>query len=316
MKTQTMHGTSLIVSRVAFGCMRLPAEQSDVTRAIRTALDEGINFIDHANVYQRGRAEEAFAEMWKESPGLRDKIILQSKCGIRFAGDPTPDAPKRYDFSYKHIIESVNASLKRLKTDHLDILLLHRPDPLVEPDEVAQAFAELRAAGKVRFFGVSNHSGAQIDLLKTAVKEPIIANQLEISVLHPTLINAGVVLNQDPIAYPIRSEGTLEYCRTHKITVQAWGPLARGVASGKPLDGADERVRKTAEVVGAIAADHGVSGETVLIAWVLRHPARIQAIIGTMNPQRIKACCRAVDLELTREEWWRLFGAGRGGDVT
>lgn len=316
MKTQTMHATSLTVTRIAFGCMRLPPEHSAVVRAVRTALDEGINFFDHADVYQRGRAEEAFAAMWTESPGLRDKIILQSKCGIRFADDPRAGAPKRYDFSYKHIIAAVEGSLKRLKTDRLDILLLHRPDPLVEPEEVARAFAELRAAGKVRFFGVSNHSGAQIDLLKTAVKEPIVANQLEVSVLHSTLINAGVVVNQDPPAYPLRAEGTLEYCRTHKITVQAWSPLARGLATGKSLDGADERVRKTAEVVAAIAADHGVSGETVLIAWVLRHPARIQAIIGTMNPARIKACCRAVDLELSREEWWRLFGAGRGGDVT
>ena len=316
MKTQIMHGTSLTVTRIALGCMRLPPDHSDVMRAIRTALDEGINFFDHANVYQRGRAEEAFSALWSESPGLRDKIILQSKCGIRFAGDPSDGDPKRYDFSYKHIVESVNDSLKRLKTDRLDILLLHRPDPLVEPEEVAQAFAELRAAGKVRFFGVSNHSGAQIDLLKTALKEPIIANQLEISVLHSTLINAGVLVNQDPPAYPLRAEGTLEYCRTHKITMQAWGPLAKGVATGKPLDGADERVRKTAEVVSSIAADHGVSGEAVLIAWVLRHPAHIQAIIGTMNPERIKACCRADSLELTREEWWRLFGAGRGGDVT
>ncbi len=316
MKTQIMHGTSLIATRIGFGCMRLPPEQSDVIRAIRTALDEGINFFDHADVYQRGRAEEAFSVMWRESPGLRDKIILQSKCGIRFADEPAAGDPKRYDFSYAHIIEAVNGSLKRLKTDRLDILLLHRPDPLVEPEEVARAFAELHAAGKVRFFGVSNHSGAQIELLKTAVKQPIVANQLEVSVLHSTLINAGVVLNQDAPLHPLRADGTLEYCRTHKITVQAWGPLAKGVATGKPLDSADERVRKTAEVVRAIAADHGVSGEAVLIAWILKHPAHIQPIIGTMNPERIRACCQADSLELSREEWWRLFGAGRGGDVT
>jgi predicted oxidoreductase len=315
MKTQPIHGTSLIVSRIAFGCMRLPPAQSDVTRAIRSALDAGINFFDHADVYQRGRAEEAFSAMWSEIPGLRDKIILQSKCGIRFAGDPTPSAPKRYDFSYQHIIEAVNGSLKRLKTDRLDVLLLHRPDPLVEPEQVAQAFSELRAAGKVRFFGVSNHTGAQIDLLKTAVREPLVVNQLEVSALHTTLINAGVITNQDNPPYPVRGEGTLEYCRTHKITVQAWSPLARGLAAGKTVDGAEERVIKTVEVVDAIARERNVSREAVLIAWLLRHPAKMQPIIGTMNPERIKACCQADAIELSSEEWWRLFTAGRGAEL-
>ncbi len=315
MKTQTIFGTPFQISRIAFGCMRLPAEQSAVTNAVRAALDAGINFFDHANIYQRGRAEEAFSALWSDMPGLRDKIILQSKCGNRFAGDSDPLAPKRYDFSYAHIVASVDGSLTRLKTDHLDILLLHRPDPLADPEEIARAFSELKNAGKVRYFGVSNHTGAQIDLLKTCVSEPIVVNQLEISVLHPTLLNAGVIFNQDAPLYPVRGEGTLDYCRTHKITVQAWGPLARGAASGKLPEGADERVVKTAAVVEAIASAHGVSREAVLIAWLLKHPAKIQPIIGTMSPQRIKGCCQADELELTREEWWRLFGAGRGGDV-
>jgi predicted oxidoreductase len=315
MKTQTIHNTSLVVTRIAFGCMRLPAASGDALRALRAALDEGINFFDHANVYQRGQAEETFSVLWTESPGLRQKIILQSKCGIRFAGDTDPAAPKRYDFSYQHIIESVNGSLNRLKTDHLDILLLHRPDPLVEPEEVARAFSELKAAGKVRYFGVSNHTGPQIELLKTAVREPLVVNQLEISVLHPTLVNAGVIFNQDKPFEPVRGEGALEYCRTHRITVQPWSPLSRGVASGKPAEDSDGRIARTREVVQAIASGHGVGPEAVLIAWLLRHPARLQPIIGTMNPERIKTCCQADRMELTREEWWRLFSAGRGGDV-
>jgi predicted oxidoreductase len=335
MKTQPIHNTSLVVTRIAFGCMRLPAVQSDALRSIHTALDEGINFFDHANVYQRGQAEETFSALWADSPNLRQKIILQSKCGIRNAGDPpsppntggtaaTPPsiggaggaAPKRYDFSYQHIIESVNGSLKRLKTDYLDILLLHRPDPLVEPEEVARAFSELRAAGKVRYFGVSNHTGAQIELLKTAVTEPLVVNQLEISVLHPTLINAGVIFNQDKPLESVRGEGALEYCRTHKITVQPWSPLARGVASGRAAEDPDGRIARTLQTVDALAGELGVSREAVLIAWLLRHPAKFQPIIGTMNPQRIANCCQADRVEMTREQWWRLFGAGRGGDVT
>ena len=243
---------------------------------------------------------------------------------VRLAGDPpTPTklggsggaAPKRYDFSYQHIIESVNGSLRRLKTDRLDNLLLHRPDPLVEPEEVARAFAELKAAGKVRFFGVSNHTGAQIELLKTAVREPLVINQLEISLLHTPLINAGVITNQNNPAYPVRGEGTLEYCRLHKITVQPWSPLARGVATGRVVEG-DERAAKTAQLVAAIARDHGVSSEAVAIAWLLKHPARMQPIIGTMTPQRIEGCCQADTMDLTNEEWWRLFVAGRGSDLT
>lgn len=315
MKTQSIANTPFVVSRIAFGCMRLPPEQSDVIRVVRTALDEGINFFDHANVYQAGRCEEAFSVMWSQVPGLRDQIVLQSKCGIRRAGDPNPDSIVRYDFSYQHIKDSVEGSLKRLKTDHLDILLLHRPDPLADPDEVAKAFAELKDSGKVRFFGVSNHTGPQIELLKTALTVPLVANQLEISVLHNTLLNAGVITNQDNPTYPVRGEGTLEYCYAHKISVQAWSPLARGLATGKAAASTDERAIKTAAVVEAIAAAHSVSREAVLIAWLLKHPAKIQPIIGTMTPARISACCQAESFELTREEWYTLFAAGRGGNV-
>jgi len=314
MRTQTYPGTSLVASRLAFGCMRFPTDRSAVIKAVRTALDQGINFFDHADVYQAGRCEEAFSVMWSEVPGLRDQIILQSKCGIR-RGEPTPQSPTRYDFSYEHIIEAVHGSLKRLQTDHLDILLLHRPDPLVEPEEVARAFNELHAAGKIRYFGLSNHTGSQIDLLKTAVAQPLIANQLEISVWHPTLLNSGVIFNQDLPLHPVRGEGTLEYCRTHKITVQAWGPLAAGRLTGKPLDQADERTVKAAAVVQEMARARGVSPDAILLAWLLKHPAKIQPIIGSMNPQRIKESCQADSIELTREEWYTLFGAGRGSPM-
>jgi predicted oxidoreductase len=311
MKTQTYPGAPLVASRIAFGCMRFPPDRVGVIKAVRAALDEGINLFDNADVYQAGRAEEAFAAMWGEVPGLRDKIILQTKCGIR-RGEPTPQSPTRYDFSYEHIIEAVNASLKRLQTDHIDILLLHRPDPLVEPEDVARAFDEVHTAGKVRYFGVSNHTGAQIDLLKTAVTQPLIANQLEISIWHPTLILAGVITNQDQPPYPVRGEGTLEYCRLHKMTVQAWGPLAAGRLTGRRLDQSDERAVKAAATVREMASAHGVSPEAIMLAWLLKHPAKIQPIIGSMNPQRIKDACKADGVELTREEWYTLFAAGRG----
>lgn len=315
MKTQAIAGTPLQVSTIALGCMRLSTDRSEAIRSIKTALDEGINFFDHADVYGQGQREETFSAIWSEAPGLRDKIILQSKCGLRSAGDTSADAPWRYDFSYEHIIEAVDASLKRLKTDHLDILLLHRPDPLADPLEVARAFDELKAAGKVRYFGVSNHTAWHIELLKTALNVPIVANQLEVSVLHNTLFNAGVITNQDNPTDPVRGEGTLEYCYAHKITVQAWGPLAAGALGGRERNLDKERVAATAETADSIARALGVARETVLIAWLLKHPARIQPIIGTMNPQRIKACCKAVDVNLSREDWYRLFIAGRGSKM-
>jgi predicted oxidoreductase len=315
MKMQSMPNTNLIVSRIAFGCMRLPADRAAAVAIIKTALDLGINFFDHADVYQHGRAEHTFSTVWEEAPHLRQQIVLQTKCGICPSDASGPVRPARYDFSYDHIIESVEGSLQRLKTDYVDILLLHRPDPLVDPEDVARAFSRLQREGKVRYFGVSNHTGPQIDLLKRYLTVPLVANQLEISVLHNTLFNAGIITNQDHPLYPVRGEGTMEYCRLHDITVQAWGPLATGKLTGKPVDAADERMVKAVQVVAEIAAERNVSTEAVLTAWILKHPARIQPIIGTMNAERLKGCCQALSFELTREDWYRLFSAGRGAPV-
>ncbi|MGE5680334.1 MAG: aldo/keto reductase, partial [Bacillota bacterium] len=198
MKTIHIANTDLNLSQIAFGCMTLggswdynPLQEHTITEAlktIRTALDQGINFFDHADIYTMSKSEEVFSYIWDESPALRQKIFVQSKCGIRFKGVPNESDPQRYDFSYSHIINSVNNSLKRLKTDYLDILLLHRPDPLIEPEEVAKAFNELKENGKVRYFGVSNHSGIQIDLLKKYVDQPLVINQMELNILHSDLI--------------------------------------------------------------------------------------------------------------------------------
>jgi predicted oxidoreductase len=315
MKRMKLGNTPLEVSRIALGCMRLSDDRERALTTVRAALDQGINFFDHADIYGRGKREEVFAAIWAEVPGLRDEVILQSKCGIRFAGDPDARAPKRFDFSYEHIVRSVEGSLRRLKTDHLDVLLLHRPDALVEPEEVARAFDHLREAGKVRYFGVSNHTAAQIQLLQSCMTQPLVANQLEFNVIHTQLINDGIIFNRNDREVASRSEGTLEFCRLQNIIVQAWSPLARGVLSGKSIADPDVRIERTAALVAQLAKEKGVSAEAVLIAWLLRHPARIQPIIGTTNPVRIAAAYQADDLELSREEWYSLFIAGRGGEL-
>ena len=321
MKTQSLGLSDLCVTRIAYGCMPLgrswddsPLSESTCREAlqiIRTALDEGINLYDHADIYCRGKAEEAFGTLWQQLPALRGDIIIQSKCGIRFSGSPTKADPQRFDFSYEHIVRSVEGSLKRLNTDYLDVLLLHRPDPLVEPGEVARAFDDLCAAGKVRWFGVSNHTAAQLDLLRQYVRQPIVANQVAFNLIHTHMLNEGIVFNQDnPLLS--RNEGTLEYCRKHNITLQAWGSLAWGQLTGREVENPPEKITKTAALVSAMAQEKGVSGEAILTAWILRHPANIQAVIGTTNLSRIRACCQADTITLTREEWYRLFNSGRG----
>jgi len=325
MKTIRISNTPLEVSQIAYGCMELgggsgPEPVSEETRnhalrAVQTALDEGINFFDHADIYGRGKSEEVFSAVFRMHPGLRDQITVQSKCGIRFPGDPHEGSPGRYDFSYQHIVESVEGSLKRLGTDYLDLLLLHRPDPLVEPEEVARAFDDLQKSGKVRFFGVSNHTGAQIALLKKYVDQPLVVNQLEMSVVHTHLLDEGIVFNQDRPGRPVRGEDTLEYCRLTDVVIQAWSPLAQGYVSGRPMENPPEHIARTSELVAWMAEEKNVSREAILIAWLLRHPAHIQPIIGTTNPDRIRAACQAGEVELSREEWFRLFVAGRGGPL-
>jgi predicted oxidoreductase len=321
MDTQTLGSSDLQVTRVAYGCMPLGGTWDDqpltsqVQKAaiisLRAALDQGINFFDHADIYCQGKSEQVFSAIWQEVPHLRQQIYLQSKCGIRLPSDPDAPGPEGYDFRYEYIVRSVESSLKRLKTDYLDVLLLHRPDPLVEPEEVARAFDDLHQSGKVRWFGVSNHTAAQIELLRQPLRQPIVTNQVAFNMLHTHMLNEGIVFNQDnPLL--ARNEGTIEYCRLHNITLQAWGPLAWGQLTGREQENPLPKVVEAAAVVQELARQKGVSGEAILVAWVLRHPAKIQAIIGTTNPGRIAASCQANGVELSRREWYRLFIAGRG----
>ncbi len=311
------HG--LTASRLVLGCMHLGGTwdrsaptAEHVQRAhevVDAALAQGINLFDHADIYTLGKSEQVFGQVLKARPGLRERILLQSKCGIRF---PDESAPGRYDFSREHIVSSVEGILSRLGVESLDILLLHRPDPLMEPDEVAEAFRRLKASGKVRHFGVSNMSAGQIKLLRAAWDEPLVANQLEMSLEKLGWVESGVLVNQPPGAHVGFPEGTLEYCRLERIQLQAWGPLAQGLYSGRSLEGQPESVRETAALVGRLAEAKQTTREAIVLAWLLKHPAGIQPVIGTSNAGRLAACADASRLSLTREEWYALYVSSRG----
>jgi predicted oxidoreductase len=316
--------TDLEVSRLALGCMGLGGGwEADVQltkdheRQAREFLDAaeeiGANFFDHANIYGRGRAEEIFGRALKERPSLRDKIVIQSKCGIRWADDP-PGTPQRFDFSGDHILESVDAILARLGTDHLEVLLLHRPDPLWEGEEIAEAFQKLRLSGKVRYFGVSNQNRFQMEYLQSFLTEPLVANQVEMSLLHHGFVELGISFNQNSPRYPDGWEGTMEYCRTKPVLLQAWSPLAQGILMGN-LDGEPENIKKTATLVQEYARRHQTTAEAILLAWLLKHPAKIQPVLGTTRPARLRACAKALSISLSRDEWYSLFAAARGASM-
>lgn len=320
METFLIPGTDLRVSRVAYGCMNIGGTMDDspltpelrrlAREAVEAALEAGINFFDHADIYAAGKSEAVFGEILAATPGLRDRIILQSKCGIRMGVGPRE--PKRYDFSYAHIVGSVERVLRRLVTDRLDILLLHRPDPLADPEEVARAFDDLHASGKVRHFGVSNHAASQIELLRRYVRQPLVVNQLQLSLAHAQLIDEGVTHNDGPAPPPV--SGTLDYCRALGIRVQAWAALG----GSRFLDSSaqtDEATRQTVALVAELAAEKGTAPEAILLAWLLRHPAGIQPLIGSTRPERIRACAAAAAVELSREEWYALFTAARGAKL-
>ncbi|HUX19702.1 MAG TPA: aldo/keto reductase [Spirochaetia bacterium] len=325
MKTYRIENTEIEATRIVYGCMEIGGNWStnpindDIKKhglaALHAALDAGINFFDLADIYCRGKSDESFSQIWDLDADMRQKIYVQTKAGIRFPGDPNAGDPTRYDYSFTHLMASVEGSLKRLKTDYIDILLLHRPDALVEPEEVARAFDELHSSGKVRYFGVSNHFTDQIELLKHHINRPLLVNQLELNILHSGLMSAGVSVNQTFPPYPIHGAGTLEYCREHSIRIQAWSPLAKGQLTGAKVKSDEPRFRKTKELVDRLASEKGVRSEAIALAWLLRHPAGIQPVIGTTNPERIKACAAADSVDLSREEWYSLFAAGRGADM-
>lgn len=268
-------------------------------RAALTAVDAGYTLFDHADIYAAGKCEQLFGELLRESPGLREQLVIASKCGIRFAGDPAADDPGRYDFSRDYIVQSAERSLRRLGIDQLDLFMLHRPDYLMRPQEVAAAFDSLSSAGKVRLFGVSNFSTAQVSLLQATINQPLQANQVEIN-LH----NIDVLGN-----------GVLEQAMLQPMTVQAWCPVAAIAypAWGNTFSPDDER--RLRSEVNRQAADYGVADWQIALAWLLRLPANVMPLIGSTNPARIGAATAALNIDYTRESWYRLLEARNGHPV-
>jgi predicted oxidoreductase len=306
-------------SRVIFGCMNLGGgwnnnaiSTDDIKQThqiIDAALDAGICIFDHADIYTFGKAEQVFGKVLAQRPELRQQISLQSKCGIRFADE---HGVQRYDFSANWISTSVDNILRRLQIEQLDILLLHRPDPLMQPEDVAATFARLLESGKVKHFGVSNMQQHQLALLQESLVNPLVVNQLELSLSHLAWLDEGATAGcsgQPPVNF---SGGTIEYCRRHKIQLQAWGSLSQGLFSGKDIKSQPEYIQNTAKLVQQLAAEYQVSEEAIVLAWLMRHPANIQPVIGTTNLTRIAACAQATTVQLNREHWYALYVAARG----
>ncbi|MFF2493423.1 aldo/keto reductase family oxidoreductase [Agromyces sp. NPDC058064] len=302
MKTIDLAGNA--APNVVLGLMRIEQMSDEEVRGlIATARDSGIDFFDHADIYGETlhACERRFAEAMQLTPSEREQVTLQSKAGI------VKDGPY-FDFSYEHLIESVEGSLRALQTDYLDILLLHRPDALVEPDEVARAFDELEAAGKVRAFGVSNHTPGQIELLKSSVRQPIVANQLQLSITHAPIIAQGVAANMQGLSQSTMLDGgVVDYCRLHGITIQAWSPLQAGFFNGVFL-GSPEYPELNA-VVDRLAAQYDVPPIAIATAWITRHPANMQVVLGTTNAERVAGAALGSAVPLTRPEWYELFRA-------
>ncbi len=294
------------VSQVVLGCMRIPnLSEKEVLNLLDFSQDHGINMLDTADVYKLGTSEELLGKAFFKEKGLRDKFFLQTKCGIR-------KNPHLYDFSKKHIIEAVNASLKRLNTDHVDSLLLHRPDPLMEPCEVGEAFNELKTSGKVLNFGVSNMNPMQMELLQSGLDYKISVNQVQLSICHTPMLNQGINVNMFNDSAICRDGGVLEYCRLKHITIQAWSVLQHGFFGGVFLE--DPNYQKLNEVLERIANENNVSKTAVAIAWILRYPGNMQAVIGTTKTERVALSCDACKVNLTREQWYELYLAA-GNDL-
>ena len=288
-------------SAIILGCMRMPALSVDqAEKMIQTAVELGVNFFDNATCYgEDGEAEKRFGDAFKQSGLKREDVIIQSKCGLRFERN-------EFDWSKENILTSVDESLSRMKTDYLDALLLHRPDLIFEPEEVAEAFDILAKNGKVRYFGVSNVPPMELELLKRYVKQPLVFNQLQFSLEQSQLIDQPLYLNNLTTERSVdRDNGTVDYCRLNDITIQAWSPLQHGFFKGCFVDSPD--FPEINKVLAELGEKYGVSKTAIAIAWIRRHPAKMQAIAGTMNPVHLKEICDATKVELTHNEWYKLY---------
>lgn len=285
------------VPTVAVGCMRISnMNEIEASAFVNTAVENGAVFFDHADIYGGGKSESVFGKAVASMN--REDLIIQTKCGIRQG---------RFDFSYEHITQSVEGSLKRLGTDYIDVLLLHRPDALMEPEEVAKAFDELKASGKVRHFGVSNQNPYQMQMLQSCLDMPLCANQLQFSVMHAPMIQSGINVNMYNDSAVNRDGGVLDYCRLNKITIQPWSPMQYGFFEGCFVD--NDKFPGLNAKLEEIGEKYGVSKTTVAFAWILRHPAKMQPVTGTTNLTRLVDCIKASEITLTREEWYEIYRA-------
>jgi len=303
MKTYSVPHADLVVSSVVLGLMRIAAmDDAAIARLVGEAMDAGVSVFDHADIYggERHRCESRFGEAVKLSAAQRESIRIQSKVGIRRGW---------FDFSEDHILRSVDESLAALKTDYLDVLLLHRPDTLVEPEEVASAFDKLHAAGKVRNFGVSNHTPGQIELLKSAVRQKLSFNQVQLSITHANLFAQGIAANMAGLDQSIdRDNGLLDYSRLKGMMLQAWSPFQKRFFDGVFI-GDRESHAELNDLLDELAAAYGVTPTGIAVAWIIRHPANIQVVLGTTRPERVREAAAGSDIRLSREEWYRLFRA-------
>ncbi len=297
MKTIKIHENVPEVSAIGLGCMRLAGlrDEKAVRELAVASMEAGINFFDHADIYGDGEAEAIFGRA--VTPEMRSRMVLQTKCGIR------PGVC--YDFSREHILQSVDGSLKRLNTDYIDILLLHRPDALMDPEEIASAFDQLKKEGKVRCFGVSNQNPMQMELLNSYLSEPLAVNQIQFSVAHCPTIDAGLNVNMCNEFGCSRDGGVIEYCRLKKITLQSWSPFQYGMIQGVYIG--NEKFPELNRELTRLAEKYQVSESAVAVAWIMRHPAGIQTIVGSTRASRIQEICQACEVSLTREEWYGLY---------
>lgn len=300
MEYYTLPQTDIKASKVILGCMRIASKsEAEVEQLVLESLKAGINFFDHADIYGRGKSEELFGTVLKKHPELRKEMIIQTKCSI------VPGV--RFDFSKEHILTSVENSLQRLGTDYLDILLLHRPDALMDPKEVAEAFDELYTTSKVRYFGVSNQTPLQIELLKKYCKQPIIINQLQFGPAHTGMIDSGIFANMKCDEGLDRDGGVLDYCRLKDITIQAWSTIRSDLSSDTFID--NPSFPKLNEQLDILVKKYNVSKVAIVTAWILRHPANIQVIAGTTTIKNMLDTVSGVCVKLTRDEWYAIYTA-------
>lgn len=311
MKNVALGNTSLQASAVALGIMRMVSlNVDDAAKVLDTVTDKGVNFIDSADIYGGGKSEEIFGQALKKSGVKREDLIIQSKGGIvldpkRSHGDLV--FGQRYDFSKQHLIEAVDGILKRMGIDYLDFFLLHRPDALMEPDQIAAAFDELQAEGKVRHFGLSNCNPMQVELIQSAISQKLMVNQLQFGIMHTGAVDFGLHVNMSDDRSVNHDGEIIEYSRLHNMTIQAWSPYQYGMFEGPFID--NPKFPELNAKLQELADAKGVTKNAIATAWILRHPANMQVILGSMNQDHLKESIAGADVELTKQEWYDLYFA-------